>query len=278
MTSIISKQWLLARMYETDLVIVDCRFIMGQPEAGRIAYEEEHIPGAVYFDLEKDLSSRVTEHGGRHPLPDMENFRSTLERVGINNDTRVIAYDDQGGAMASRLWWLLHYIGHSSTYIMNEGFSNWKQAGYPLTDKQPIRIPQSFTPHIQHDMVVTMEDVRTSSNDRSSLIIDSREPNRYLGLEEPIDAFAGHIPGAINKFWKELKTDNGAWKSTEEIQEHFNDIPKDQEIIIYCGSGVTACPNILGLVESGYTGVKLYAGSWSDWISYAGNAVATGEE
>ncbi|OAB40258.1 sulfurtransferase [Paenibacillus antarcticus] len=278
MTSIISKQWLLARMYETDLVIVDCRFVMGQPEAGRIAYEEEHIPGAIYFDLEKDLSNRVTEHGGRHPLPDMENFRRTLERVGINNDIRVIAYDDQGGAMASRLWWLLQYIGHSTTYVMNEGFTNWKQAGYPLTDKQPIRIPQSFTPHIQHDMVVSMEEVRTSSIEHTSLLIDSREPNRYLGLEEPIDPVAGHIPSAINRFWKDLKLDNGSWKSTIELQDHFKDIPKEQEIIVYCGSGVTACPNILGLVKSGYTRVKLYAGSWSDWISYSGNPTAMGDE
>ncbi|OAB41682.1 sulfurtransferase [Paenibacillus glacialis] len=278
MTSIISKQWLLARLYETDLVIVDCRFVMGQPEAGRIAYEEEHIPGAIYLDLETDLSSPIEEHGGRHPLPDMESFRKTLERAGINNESRIVAYDDQGGAMASRLWWLLKYIGHSETYIMNEGFTDWKQAGYPLTNKQPIRIPQSFTSHIQHDMVVTMEEVRTSTLDHTSLIIDSRETNRYLGLEEPIDLVAGHIPSAINRFWKELKNEHGAWKSPDELQAHFKDIPKDQEIIVYCGSGVTACPNILGLVESGFTKVKLYAGSWSDWISYEENPVATGEE
>ncbi len=278
MTSIISKQWLLARLYETDLVIVDCRFVMEQPEAGRITYEGEHIPGAIYLDLETDLSSPIAEHGGRHPLPDMESFRKTLERAGINNESRIVAYDDQGGAMASRLWWLLQYMGHSATYIMNEGFSNWKQASYPLTGKQPIRIPQSFTPHIQHDMVVSMEEVRRSSSDPTTLLIDSREHNRYLGLEEPIDPVAGHIPSAINRFWKELKSDHGDWKSTAELQEHFKDIPKDQEIIVYCGSGVTACPNILGLVESGYTRVKLYAGSWSDWISYEGNTVATGEE
>lgn len=280
LTTIISKQWLLARLYETDLVIIDCRFIMGMADAqaGRIAYEEEHISGAVYFDLEMDLSSPISQHGGRHPLPDMDKFIKTLERAGINNDSRIVAYDDQGGAMASRLWWLLQYIGHTNTYVMNEGFTNWKQAGYPLTNKQPIRIPQSYTPHMQHDMVVSMEDVRDSSNDHTSLLIDSREPNRYLGLEEPIDAVAGHIPGAINKFWKDLKMDNGTWKSTEDIHEHFNDIPKDQDVIVYCGSGVTACPNILGLHEAGFTNVKLYAGSWSDWISYEGNPVAIGKE
>ncbi|WP_438350513.1 sulfurtransferase [Paenibacillus sp. FA6] len=278
MTSIISKQWLLARLYEPDLIIVDCRFVMGQPQAGRMAYEEEHIPGAVYFDLDIDLASKVSDHGGRHPLPDMEEFRRTLERVGINNDTRIVAYDDQGGAMASRFWWLLQYIGHSSTYIMNEGFTNWKGSGYPLSDKQPIRIPQSFTPHIQHNMVVTMEGVSKASVDHTSLLIDSREPNRYLGLEEPIDSVAGHIPRAINRFWKELKMDNGTWKSTEELRNHFKDIPRDQDIIVYCGSGVTACPNILGLYEAGYTQVKLYAGSWSDWISYSENPIATEEE
>ncbi|MHA0858324.1 sulfurtransferase [Paenibacillus sp. CMAA1364] len=277
MNFIISKQWLLARLYEPDLIIIDCRFVMGQQEAGRIAYEAEHIPGAVYLDLEKDLSSPVTQHGGRHPLPDIHKFIRTLEQIGVNNDSRIVIYDDQGGAMASRLWWLLQYVGHSSAYVMNEGFSSWKQSQYPVSDTQPIRIPQTFTPHIQHDLVVSMEDVRKASLNRTSIIIDSRETNRYLGLEEPIDPVAGHIPSAINKFWKEMKLDNGSWKSKDELQTHFKDIPKDQEIIVYCGSGVTACPNILGLHEVGYSNVKLYAGSWSDWISYEENPVATGE-
>lgn len=273
----ISKQWLLARLYEPDLVIIDCRFSMGDTQAGRIAYEEDHIPGAVYFDLELDLSSPISQHGGRHPLPDMDKFIKTLERNGINNESRIIAYDDQGGAMAARLWWLLQYLGHSATYVMNEGFSNWKKSGYPVSDKQPIRIPQSFTAEIQHGVVVNMEYVKKATVDPSTLLIDSREPNRYLGLEEPIDTVAGHIPSAINLFWKELLDDNGQWKSTIELQDHFKDIPKDQEIIVYCGSGITACPNILALSDAGYTRVKLYAGSWSDWISYEDNEIATGE-
>ncbi|MGF7047733.1 thiosulfate/3-mercaptopyruvate sulfurtransferase [Paenibacillus sp. DS2015] len=278
MTSIISKQWLLARMYEPDLVIIDCRFIMGQPEAGRSAYEEEHIPGAVYLDLEKDLSAPVTEHGGRHPLPDPDHLVKRLQQLGISNDTRIIAYDDQGGAMASRLWWLMRYLGHSEVYIMNEGFSDWKNSSYPVTTDQPIRVPQSYVANLNADMLVDVEGVRQASLQRSSILIDSREPARYQGLEETIDAVAGHIPGAINKFWKELKDEQGHWKKPALLDQHFDDLPRDQEIIVYCGSGVTACPNVLGLYEAGYTQVKLYGGSWSDWISYERNEIATGEE
>jgi thiosulfate/3-mercaptopyruvate sulfurtransferase len=277
LTSIISKQWLLARLYESDLVIVDCRFVMGQPEAGRTAYENEHIPGAVYLDLEMDLSSPVAQHGGRHPLPDTNKFVKTIERLGINNETRVVAYDDQGGAMSSRLWWLMKYLGHNEVYTMNEGFTGWKKAGYPSSDKQSIRVPQTFTPQIQYNMVVNMEDVRIATANRTSLLVDSREHNRYLGLEEPIDSIAGHIPSAINRFWKEVLNEDGRIKSSVELQNHFKDIPEDQDIIVYCGSGVTACPNILGLTEAGYTRVKLYTGSWSDWISYEENLVATGK-
>jgi thiosulfate/3-mercaptopyruvate sulfurtransferase len=278
MTSIISKQWLLARMYEPDLVIVDCRFIMGQPDAGSAAYEEEHIPGAVYMDLEKDLSAQVAEHGGRHPLPDPDRLVKRLEQLGISNHVRIVAYDDQGGAMASRFWWLMRYLGHAEVYIMNEGFSDWKNSGYPIKTDQPIRIPQSYVPEINPDMLIDVEGVRLTSLQRSSILVDSREPARYQGLEEPIDSIAGHIPGAINKFWKDLKDEQGHWKKGTPLDQHFEDIPHDQEIIVYCGSGVTACPNILGLYEAGYTQVKLYGGSWSDWISYEGNPVATGKE
>lgn len=277
MTSIISKQWLLARMYEPDLVIVDCRFTMGQPDAGSAAYEEEHIPGAVYMDLEKDLSAPVAKNGGRHPLPDPDRLVKRLEQLGISNDVRIVAYDDQGGAMASRLWWLMRYLGHSEVYIMNEGFSDWKNSGYPIKKDQPIRIPQSYVPEINPDMLIDVEGVRQASLQRSSILVDSREPARYQGLEEPIDSVAGHIPGAINKFWKELKDEQGHWKKGALLNQHFEDIPRDQEIIVYCGSGVTACPNILGLYEAGYNQVKLYGGSWSDWISYGDNPIVTGK-
>lgn len=277
MNNIVSMKWLLARLYEPDLVIVDCRFALGKPESGRAAYEESHIPRAVYLDLEKDLSSPITRHGGRHPLPDMDQLAKRLGQSGIQKSSRVVIYDDQGGAMASRLWWLLKYTGHEQAYVLDEGFTAWKNASYPVTDEQPIVIPVPYDINLKPDKLVLVDEVRAASQHGNKILIDSREPRRYAGAEEPLDAKAGHIPGAVNCFWKGVLDDAGHWKDAGALRKHFSDIPEDAEIIVYCGSGVTACPNVLALEEAGYGNVKLYAGSWSDWISYEENPVATGE-
>ena len=278
MESIVSTRWVLARMYEPEMVIVDCRFLLSDPGAGLAAYTKDHIPGAIYLHLEEQLSAPVGKHGGRHPLPDALQLAKTLSKVGINNNSNVVAYDDQGGAYASRLWWLMRYLGHEHVYVMDEGYSAWKNAKFPVSDHQAVRIPSSFEANIQQDMVVGVEDVQKVVVYGGPLIIDSRESRRYLGLEEPIDAKAGHIPGAINKFWKDVLDEQGRWKKTDALKEQFAEIDPEQEIIVYCGSGVTACPNVLALTQAGYKNVKLYAGSWSDWISYGENPVVTGEE
>lgn len=278
MNNIVTMKWLLARLYEPDLVIVDCRFALGKPESGRTAYEESHIPRAVYLDLEKDLSSPITEHGGRHPLPNLDHLAKRLGQAGIQGSSRVVIYDDQGGAMASRLWWLLKYTGHEEAYVLDEGFTAWKNASYPVTNEQPIVIPVTYEVNLKPEKLVCVDEVREVSLHGSKVLIDSREPRRYAGVEEPMDIKAGHIPGAVNYFWKGVLNDSGHWKNADDLREHFSSIPQDAEIIVYCGSGVTACPNVLALEAAGYSNVKLYAGSWSDWISYEENPVATGEE
>ncbi|SMF76007.1 thiosulfate/3-mercaptopyruvate sulfurtransferase [Paenibacillus uliginis N3/975] len=278
MKYIVSMKWLLARMFEPDLVIVDCRFTLGQPETGRQGYKEGHIPRAVYLDLDKDLSSPLSSHGGRHPLPDMNVFAGKLGHAGIDKEKRVVIYDDQSGMVASRLWWMLKYTGHQNVYIMDQGFSAWKNASYPVTAETPVVIPVRYEPEIQQTMLVDVEDVIQAINNGSAYLIDSREQRRYEGVEEPIDPVAGHIPGAVNYFWKELLNEQGRWISIEEILQRFHDVPKDKDVIVYCGSGVSACPNVLALEEAGFTNVKLYGGSWSDWISYEDNPIATGEE
>ncbi|WP_028612700.1 sulfurtransferase [Paenibacillus harenae] len=278
MKNIVSLKWVLARMYEPDMVIVDCRFLMGKPDAGRELYEAGHIPGAVYLDLEKDLSAPADEHGGRHPLPDAAELTGTLSRVGIGNASRVVAYDDQGGAMASRLWWLLKYLGHEQAYVMDEGFTAWTNAGFPVTSEQKVLIPSKFLATVQHNMLAEMDEVKEWLGDERVTLIDSREAPRYRGEVEPLDKAAGHIPGAINRFWKDGLTESGAWKNDAAQAERFADLGRDREIIVYCGSGVTATPNVIALQEAGYNKVRLYAGSWSDWISYEGNPIATGEE
>ncbi|MCF2719605.1 sulfurtransferase [Paenibacillus sp. UKAQ_18] len=282
MKSIVSKRWLLARLYEPDMIIADCRSLLGQAGAGRTQFNEDHIPGAVHFDLEEDLTAPLGEHGGRHPLPDVDTLAARLSRVGINASSRIVAYDDQGGMMASRFWWLLRYLGHEQVYVLEEGYSAWKEAKFPVTSDQPIRIPSTFTPNVQPQMLTSMQEVQSVSKDSlpdaSYILIDSRERPRYLGLEEPIDQAAGHIPGAVNFFWKEVLDEQGSFKNAEQLQQHFADLDPNAEIIVYCGSGVSACPNVLALNEAGFSKVRLYPGSWSDWISYEENPVATGEE
>ncbi|MFC9712559.1 sulfurtransferase [Paenibacillus sp. NPDC056933] len=278
MKNIVSMRWLLARMYEPDVVIADCRFLLGQPNAGREAYEAGHIPGAVYLDLEQDLSSPVSAHGGRHPLPDPAALASRLSKAGFGSNSRIIAYDDQGGMNASRLWWLLRYMGHEHVYVMDESFTAWQNAKFPVTTDVPVQIPSSFEWNLQPLLLASVEDVQQASVSGSAVLIDSRDARRYSGLEEPIDAKAGHIPGAVNYFWKDVLGPDGRWSGVDALEERFAKLDKDGEIIVYCGSGVSACPNVIALEEAGYTNVRLYSGSWSDWISYEENPVATGEK
>ncbi|MEC0183140.1 sulfurtransferase [Paenibacillus peoriae] len=294
MKSIVSKRWLLARLYEPDIIIADCRSLLGQAGAGRTQFNEDHIPGAIHFDLEEDLTAPLGEHGGRHPLPDVDTLAARLSRAGINAASRIIAYDDQGGMMASRFWWLLRYLGHEQVYVLDEGYSAWKEAKFPVTADQPVRIPSTFVANVQSQLATDIQEVReislqlsqTELNGKGSegaprnplLLIDSREPRRYAGLEEPIDTKAGHIPGAVNYFWKEVLDEKDSFKNAKQLQKHFADLDPNAEIIVYCGSGVSACPNVLALNEAGFSKVRLYPGSWSDWISYEENPVATGEE
>ncbi|MCL6459983.1 MAG: sulfurtransferase [Gorillibacterium sp.] len=278
MSSIVSMQWVKEHMNHPDVVLVDCRFVLGQQGAGRAAYETSHLPGAVYFDLEEDLSSSVTEHGGRHPLPEAASFIAKLGAAGIGATKRIIAYDDQGGAMACRFWWLLRYYGHRHTVVMDQGFSAWEQAGYALTSDIHSVKAEQFIPHIQEGWLVTRSEVLAKLGTKGTVMIDSRDPNRYAGREETIDPIAGHIPSALNHFWKESMDESGHWKPSHEQRDRFADLSEDKEIIVYCGSGVTACPNVLALKDAGYPNVKLYAGSWSDWITYEHAPIATGEE
>lgn len=279
---VVSTKWVLARMYEPDLVIVDCRFVLGSPDAGRAAYDAAHIPGAVYLDLERDLSAPVGPHGGRHPLPDPAELAGRLGRAGIGNSSRVVAYDDQGGIYAARLWWLLRWLGHDNAVVMDGGFAAWQSGGFPVTDATRTVVPAAFEFSVRGDMAADVDDVRRALGDPGVLLVDSRDASRYAGEQEPIDAKAGHIPGAINRFWRGVLDDQGAWLPEPELRERLAPViqalEEGRSAIVYCGSGVSACPNVLALHRLGYPQAKLYAGSWSDWVSYDENPIATGEE
>ncbi|WP_078546228.1 sulfurtransferase [Litchfieldia alkalitelluris] len=272
--NIVSVSWLNENISSENIKVIDCRFHLTDPVQGFNDYLEGHIPGALYFDLNKDLSSEVKEHGGRHPLPNIQDFSEKLGAAGITFETTVIAYDDQAGAFASRLWWLLRFIGHKKVFVLDEGYSAWINSGLPITKEIPQFQKLEYIPNQQQHFVANVEDVKQSIQQNKGYIIDSREAIRYKGIEEPIDNKAGHIPGAINHFWKDV-LDNQKWKNKQQLEDLFTDLDKDKEVVVYCGSGVTACPNVLALNELGFKNVQLYPGSWSDWITYPENPIRT---
>ncbi|WP_152395723.1 sulfurtransferase [Paenibacillus guangzhouensis] len=282
--NIVSMTWVHEHLGDSNVILVDCRFMMGgaAPNVGQQQYEAGHLPGAYYLDLDRDLSSSVGEHGGRHPLPDIDTLASKFSSIGIDASKHVVAYDDQGGMMASRLWWLLQYTGHTGgASIMDDGFTTWAERGYPTTTEIPEPTSSAtYVPQIDNRSIIHIDELRQEMTKSGVLLIDSREAPRYRGEVEPIDAVAGHIPGALNAFWKESLDGQGLWRSADEQKVRFVKLGADQAetIIVYCGSGVSACPNVIALQEAGYKNVRLYAGSWSDWISYEGNPIATGEE
>jgi thiosulfate/3-mercaptopyruvate sulfurtransferase len=253
-----------------DIKIIDCRFALSDPDLGRKQYQIAHIPGAEYLDLNQDLSSLAQVHGGRHPLPDDRVLGAKLAAMGLNADTLVIAYDDSRFAFAARLWWLLRYYGHDKVAILDGGYGNWVKAGYAVTsDRSETSTHGNFQTQIQPNWTVDINLVRTIPDSPAQMLIDSREPDRYLGNTEPIDPVAGHIPSAVNYPWQGVSNPEGFALPIAAHQQRWAAISPDIEPIVYCGSGVTACVNLFSLHLAGIEPAKLYPGSWSDWCSYS---------
>jgi thiosulfate/3-mercaptopyruvate sulfurtransferase len=263
---LVSPDWLAAQSPSENIVIIDCRFSLADPGLGHQQYLEGHIPGAYYLDLNQDLASPVQAHGGRHPLPDLSTLAATLSHMGVTTETLVVAYDDSRFAFASRLWWLLKYMGHDRTAVLNGGFSSYQTAGLPITQEIPPQKMGLFVPTLRPALVVDRSGVQ--QRHPNVPLIDSREGERYRGEREPIDPVAGHIPGAVNYPWQQVTDEAGWMRSPQDLQSHWSDIATAEEIIVYCGSGVTACVNLLALETTGISTGKLYVGSWSDWCSY----------
>ncbi|WP_342596810.1 sulfurtransferase [Cyanobacterium aponinum UTEX 3222] len=265
----VSAQWLKDNLGRSDLKIIDCRFRLADSQWGYQEYQKSHIENAYYLDLNQDLSDVVQSHGGRHPLPKIDAFTSKLEEFGIiKGETTVIAYDDLRLAFSARLWWLLRYLGHDRIFILDGGWQEWQKLGYPVSNKIPDRVRGSFLPEIRSDLLVDKDYVESRLNFDSTIIIDARSGDRYRGEHEPIDPIAGSIPGAKNIFWQEMTTDDSFLKSKEELTSLWSSYLEYPEIILYCGSGVTACVNLLALFKINISQSKLYAGGWSDWCSY----------
>jgi thiosulfate/3-mercaptopyruvate sulfurtransferase len=270
---LVSVSWLRDHLGRPDLVVADCRFRLSDPQAGAALYAAGHIPGAVYFDLERDLSGPRREHGGRHPLPDPTELAAKLGAAGVGEGVTVVAYDDDG-SFAARLWWLLRYLGHDEVAVLDGGLGAWRAAGGPLTSEPPQPTPRVFVPRLRPEMVVDMAAVRNRSPE--TVLLDARAPERYRGEVEPIDRVPGRIPGAVNAWWEEGLGPDRRWLPPEAQRARLAPLVDDRPAIAACGSGVTACATLLALALAGRWDVPLYAGSYSDWISYPENPVERG--
>lgn len=248
------------------VVLLDCRFVLTNPDAGELAYSESHLPGAHYLHLERDLSAQAKGIGGRHPLPTAQGLCQRLAQLGVGRDTPVVIYDDSRLAYAARCWWLMRALGYTRLRILDGGFGAWLAAGLPVDARRSQ--PTAVTAHSAQSYAksVDIEGVRAALTG-GAILIDSREQRRYLGLEEPIDPVAGHIPGALNFPWQGVTDEAGLALPANEQSARWSKLEADRALVVYCGSGVTACVNILSLSLAGREDVQLYAGSWSDWCA-----------
>jgi thiosulfate/3-mercaptopyruvate sulfurtransferase len=263
------------------LVIIDCRFDLGQPAAGRVLYLSGHIPGARYADLNADLSAPISKDSGRHPLPRPEQFAATLARLGIEPGVQVVAYDAANGAFAARLWWMLRAWGHPKVAVLDGGYPAWIAAGAPTAagEEPPLSGKSLEPPPIQRWPVATAADVADLVNDPRRLLVDARAAERYAGAVEPIDTVAGHVPGAENHPFSLNLGSDGRFLGRAELQRRWQTRLGGREpaaVVLMCGSGVTACHDLLALEVAGFPGAKLYAGSWSEWIRDPRRPIAKG--
>lgn len=279
---LITAEQLRAALVHENYLVFDCRFTLADPHYGRNVYLQSHIPGAWYLDLEQDLAGPVEAHGGRHPLPEVDELAAKLAAAGLSTDAKVVVYDDDG-SMAPRAWWLIRYLGHEHVSLLDGGWPAWVAAGGATTSDLPSPHSGGFVPKVQHDWVASVQEVEQMvQGERPGVLVDARAPGRFRGEVEPIDPVAGHIPGARNVVWQEHMDSSGHWHTPDVIQSRFTSVIKqvadDRQVVVYCGSGVTACADLFALHRAGHENARLYAGSWSDWISYHDHPVETGPE
>jgi thiosulfate/3-mercaptopyruvate sulfurtransferase len=269
-TTLISIDGLQKFLDNPDWVVIDCRFWLDDTEKGRRDYLEAHIPGAVYAHLDADLTGEILPgKTGRHPLPPVEDLAKQFGAWGITADTQVIVYDDRGGMIAARVWWLLRWLGHEFVAVLDGGFPAWTAASNEVTTNIPTIAPQIFVPDVQVEILVDADQVLMDFGDPGQILVDSRAPERFRGEVEPIDPVAGRIPGAINHFWSQNLTSAGHFEIKDTLRGRFNHIFRDipaERVTFYCGSGVTAAHNVLAVTHSGLGLPRLYNGSWSEWI------------
>lgn len=266
--TIISAVELASSLANTNWRIIDCHHELADTEAGRRAYQQAHIPGALFAHLDEDLSGPIIAgETGRHPLPCVTAMEHLFGRWGITPSTQVVVYDNKRGAIAARLWWMLRYLGHEAVAVLDGGLASWEKEGLPLGTTINTPEPVDFIAKVQTGWVWDADAIAQLDNDTSSVVVDSRAAERYRGEIEPIDPIAGHIPGALNLPFADNWTSEGILKPPAALAQRFENLPDATHTVFYCGSGVTACHNILAYAQAGLGNARLYPGSWSDWIT-----------
>lgn len=274
---LVSAADLASHLGDAAWVAVDCRHDLAKLDAGEAAYAAGHLPGAVFAHLDRDLSGPMTGRNGRHPLPDAATLAARLGCLGIGLDTMVVAYDDGPGMFAARLWWLLRWVGHGAVAVLDGGLAAWQAQGLPLVTPVAPRPAGNLTEQASLTRTVTVQDVIANLDTQALQVLDARAPDRYRGENETIDPVGGHIPGAKNRFFKDNLQADGRFKSAEELRRDFSPLfDAPQAAVMQCGSGVTACHNLLALEVAGLPGAALYPGSWSEWCADPARPVATG--
>lgn len=281
-TTLITTADLAAHLKNPDWAVFDARFWLADAERGRRDYEHSHLPGAIYAHLNDDLSGPVIPgQTGRHPLPDIDAIARFFAQHGVDDRVQVVAYDDAGGMMAVRVWWLLRWLGHTAVAVLDGGWPKWLAEARPVTDRVQHRAPRAFTPRVQPDWWWTTEEVAQRARDSAYKILDARNADRYRGENETIDPVAGHIPGAISAPYADNLNPDGTFKPIEALRARFESLlgqTPAERTACYCGSGVSAAHNILAMEHAGLGIARLYAGSWSEWIVDPARPIATGSE
>jgi len=274
---LVGARELVSRLGEPGLRVVDARFELTDPSVGPALYAEGHVPGAVYLDLDRDLAAPPGPRG-RHPLPDLAALAGRLGELGVGDAHEVVVYDQTGTMYAARAWWLLRYLGHERVRFLDGGYRAYLAAGGPVTAAVPRHEPATFTARPRRDTVAEAEELLGRLGDRRLVLLDARAPERYRGEVEPLDAVAGHIPGAVNRPYTSSMGEDGLLDPDELRSVHrVAALPADADVVVYCGSGVSAAHLVLALEVAGLSGVRLYPGSWSEW-SRRGLPAARGDE
>ena len=280
LTALVSTEILAQRLEDPDWVVFDCRHDLSDPARGRGEYAISHIPGALFLHLDEDLSAPKTGTNGRHPLPDPQVLMDKLGRAGVDSRKQVVAYDAQGAMVAARLWWLLRALGHLPVAVLDGGWNQWIAEGRAQTAEVPQPQATRFSGKVVNSGWVPADFVRARLDDPRMLLVDARAPDRFRGQNETLDPLGGRIPGARNRYFRDNLDASGRFKSPEELEREFRAVigaDDPQEVVNYCGSGVSACHNLLAMEVAGLRGARLYPGSWSEWCADPSRPVESGE-